>query len=113
MEVVEGGENRFKHKLPVSIRYPNLVLKRGMVADSALLEWCKNATENFEFIPMDVIVMLLNSQMMPLKVWNIKGAYPVKCEVSEFNAENSSIVIESIELSYKYFTIPSPDQLGA
>lgn len=112
MEVVEGGENRFKHKLPVSVRYPNLVLKRGMVPDSALLRWCKAASENFEFTPMDLIVVLLNSQMVPLKVWNIKGAYPVKCEVSEFNAETSSIVIESIELSYKYFTIPTPDKLG-
>lgn len=111
-EVAEGGENRFKHKLPQGIRFPNLVLKRGMVTDSALIRWCNSAMENFEFSRMDLIVVLMNEQMLPLKTWNIKGALPVKCEVSEFNAETSNIVIETIELSYKYFTIPSLD-LGA
>ena len=27
----EGGENRFKHKLPVRTKYADLVLKRGML----------------------------------------------------------------------------------
>lgn len=112
-EVVEGGENRFKHKLPQSVRFPNLVLKRGMVPDSTLLRWCNSAIENFEFAPMDLLVILMNDKMVPLKTWSIKGALPVKCEVSEFNAESSNIVIETIELTYKYFTIPTVDQLGA
>src|SRR3954471_1559780 len=39
-EVVEGGENRFAHRLPKQGKYPNLVLKRGAVnGDSFLLEW--------------------------------------------------------------------------
>jgi phage tail-like protein len=107
MEVVEGGENRFKHKLPVSARYPNLVLKRGMIPDSTLLRWCRNATENFEFLPMDLVVTLLGPAMVPLKVWSIKGAYPVKWEVSELNAMESKIVVETLELTYQYFTNPS------
>ena len=27
--VVEGGENRFVHRLPKPVKHPNLVLKRG------------------------------------------------------------------------------------
>ena len=26
----EGGENRFEYKLPKRIKYPNLILKRGL-----------------------------------------------------------------------------------
>lgn len=32
-EIAEGGENRFKHKFPVKTKYPNLVLKRGLLID--------------------------------------------------------------------------------
>ena len=33
----EGGENRFSHRLPTTPKYPNLVLKRGMLIGSGLL----------------------------------------------------------------------------
>ena len=74
MDVVEGGENRFKHKLPVSTRYPNLVLKRGMVTDSGLLKWCRQAMEDFEFTPLNLNIMLLNNEGKPLKTWKIEKA---------------------------------------
>ena len=35
-EYHEGGENRFKHKLPNPVTYPNLVLKRGMLIQHPL-----------------------------------------------------------------------------
>ena len=47
-EIAEGGENRFKHKIPVRSKFPNLVLKRGMLMDSEVIKWCKKALENFE-----------------------------------------------------------------
>ena len=31
--VVEGGENRFAHRLPKPVRHPNLTLKRGLTDD--------------------------------------------------------------------------------
>ena len=46
-EIAEGGENRFKHKIPVRTKYPNLVLKRGLLIDSGLIEWCKKAIRRF------------------------------------------------------------------
>ena len=40
-ELEEGGENRFVHKLPGSIKHSNLVLKRGQLAHkSRLFAWC-------------------------------------------------------------------------
>ena len=104
-EFAEGGENRFKHKLPVKTKFPNLVLKRGMLLDSELIEWCKNAIENFIFEPADITVDLLDEEHNPLTTWNIVNAYPVKWSVEDFNAEESKLAIESIELVYNYFTI--------
>ena len=102
-EFAEGGENRFKHKLPVRTKFPNLVLKRGLVSDSKLIKWCKDAVENFDFSPTDVTIKLLNNEHEPLVTWNVVHAYPVKWSVSDFNAEQNSIAVETIELAYNYF----------
>lgn len=104
-QVAEGGENRFKHKLPVSTRYPNLVLKRGIRVDSALTKWCREALEDFDIKPTNITISLLNEEHEPLMTWNVVHAYPIKWSVSEFNAEKSQLAIESIELAYNYFNI--------
>jgi len=112
-EIAEGGENRFKHKLPVKTKYPNLVLKRGMILDSKVIDWCREALENYNFEPLDIMVNLLvkegdiatSATAKPLRSWNIKNAFPVKWNVSDFNAEESKFVIETLELSYNYFEI--------
>ncbi|MBD8489277.1 phage tail protein [Echinicola sp. CAU 1574] len=102
--IIEGGENRFKHKFPVRTKYPNLVLKRGMLLDSKVIKWCKDAIENFIFQPSDITVKLLNEEHQPLHTWKIVHAYPVKWSVEDFNAEESKLVVETIELSYNYYT---------
>ncbi|MBT3385301.1 MAG: phage tail protein [Prolixibacteraceae bacterium] len=103
-EIAEGGENRFKHKLPVRTKYPNLVLKRGLLVNSDVIKWCNDAIQNGIFNPVDIIVKLLNEKHEPLMTWNVVHAYPVKWAVSDFNAEESKIVIETIELVYNYFS---------
>lgn len=103
--VAEGGENRFKHKMPVSTRYPNLILKRGIRVDSALTKWCREALEDFDIKPTNITISLLNEKHEPLMTWNVVHAYPIKWSVSEFNAEKSQLAIESIELAYNYFNI--------
>ncbi|GGF03470.1 phage tail protein [Flavobacterium limi] len=104
-EIAEGGENRFKHKLPVKTKYPNLTLKRGILIDSVVIDWCRNAIENFSFKPVNLTVKLLNEKHQPLVSWNVVHAYPVKWAVEDFNAEESKLVIENVELTYNYFTL--------
>ena len=104
-EIAEGGENRFKHKLPVKTKYPNLTLKRGMLIDSALMDWCRDAIENFSFRPVNLTIKLLNEQHQPLISWNVVHAYPVKWAVEDFNAQESKLAVESFELTYNYFTL--------
>ncbi len=102
-EFAEGGENRFKHKIPVRTKYPNLVLKRGLLIDSDLIKWCRDAIENFEIKPINLTVMLLNEKHEALLTWSVTHAYPVKWVVEDFNAEENKLVIESLELTYNYF----------
>jgi phage tail-like protein len=104
-DVTEGGENRFVHKLPTRASYTPLVLKRGLVVKSALTDWIQAALENLEIKPITVIVALLNERKEPLIAYQFINAYPLKWNISNFNAETSGIVVENLELYYQYFKI--------
>jgi len=101
----EGGENRFEHKLPLRTKYPDLSLKRGMLTDSKVIKWVLDALQNREFKPAQINVILLNDEHQPLKTWSIFNAWPKKWAVSDFNAQENSLVIETLDLSYNYFTV--------
>lgn len=104
MEAVkEGGQNRFTHQLPVRSRYSDIVLKRGLFIGSGIRLWCVNAIENFVFQPTNVLISLLNADHLPLQSWYVVNAIPKKWQVSNFNAEQNSIVVETLTLSYNYY----------
>ncbi len=109
----EGGENRFEHILPIRNKYSPLILKRGLVKNSNMIEWCMDAMLNFDIRPMNLLINLLHiknstpnqspGSTEPLMSWKVINAWPKKWSVSEFNAEQNSIAIESLELNYSYF----------
>ena len=104
-EYKEGGENRFTHKLPVRTKYSDLVLKRGMLTDSEVINWFFRAFRDRDFQPTDLNVILMNEKGEPLRTWQVAHAIPRKWLVSDLNAGENSVVIETLELSYRYFTL--------
>jgi phage tail-like protein len=104
-EVPEGGEHRFVQKYPVRAKSPELVLKRGLLTDSSVLTWMRACLEDFVIKPKPVDVTLLNEKHEPLLTWHLRNAYPTKWSVSDLNASNSAVVIESLQLYYQYFTL--------
>lgn len=109
----EGGENRFEHALPVRSKFTPLVLKRGLVKNSELVKWCTDAIIKFDIHPTNLLVHLLHVKRSdpkqppeatePLMTWKVINAWPKKWSVSDFNAEQNAIAIESMELNYSYF----------
>ena len=101
----EGGENRFTWQLPKRTRYSDITLKRGLFITSPLLEWCRDALENFSFAPANITISLLNEKHEPVMSWYVVSAIPKKWSISGFNAQENSIVVESITLNYRFFNI--------
>lgn len=99
----EGGENSFHYTLPVRAKHANLVLKRGLMSDSAIEKWCRDAIENLDIKPTSVQVTLLNENHEPLATFNFINAWPVKWNISGLNAEKNAIVIETLELAYQSY----------
>jgi phage tail-like protein len=105
-DITEGGENRFVYKVPKTVQYSNLVLKRGLAtANSPLVTWCKATIEGgtFNITKKQVEIMLLDEEHNPLMTWKLENAYPIKYNISNFNAERTELVIENIELVYTRF----------
>lgn len=106
-EVAEGGENRFVQRYPLRAKYPELVLKRGLLIGSALYQWARRAIEDMEIEPQDVFVSLLNADHLPLMNWQLVRAYPTRWTVADLNASNNSVAVESLQLYYQRFTVRS------
>lgn len=108
-EVVCGGENRFKYRLPTVASGQNLVLKRAIVpSGSQLLNWCSGCLDQGLLLPVqtkDVTVSLLDANGNPLMQWTFYSSYPVKYSVSDLKSQENALVIESIELAYTYFDV--------
>ena len=103
--IKEAGENRFEHVLPARARYPDLVLKRGVLKDSGVVQWCRKAIEYFLVEPINLQVQLLDENHKPLIEWHVIHAWPKKWSVSDLNAEQSSLLIETLELNYNFFSV--------
>jgi phage tail-like protein len=103
-EVVEGGENRFVHRLPKGVKHPVLKLKRGIAGiTSPLVIWCKSVLEGDLIKPIktqDITVFLLDESQTPVRGWRFTRTYPVKWEIDAFNSTKNEVAIETIELSY-------------
>lgn len=110
-EVIEGGENRYVHRLPKAVKHPKLVLKRGIApGKSPLVRWCKDVLEEFK-IPIKpelLHVHLLNEKGDPIRSWSFANAYPVNWEVESFNSTKNEVALEKIELSYTEQVIEKP-----
>ncbi len=106
-EVAEGGENRFIQKYPTQAKYPELVLKRGLLLNSEVFAWLRGCIQDYTIQPKNIDVQLLNEEGEPLLTWHLVNAYPTKWSVSDLNATNNAIAIESLQFFYQYFTLDS------
>lgn len=104
-EIAEGGENRFIQKYPTRAKCPELVLKRGLLLNSEVMKWIQECIEDYNIKPKTIFIKLLNEEHQPLLTWNVVNAYPTKWSVSDLNASNNAVVIESLQFFYQYFTL--------
>lgn len=103
----EGGENGFRHRLPVRAKLSNIVLKRG-IASAELWQWFADA------LPADgktvrvqrrtLAIVLCGYAGMPEVRWNIKDALPVKWAGPTLKTGAGEIAVETVELAHHGLT---------
>lgn len=106
-EVVEGGENRYVHRLPRPARYADLVLKRGVVTrNSFFAEWVGQTVGSGLSLPIlrqTLLVTLLDADAFPVVAWGFVNAWPIKWVTSPLDSMANQVLTESMEFSYSYF----------
>jgi phage tail-like protein len=118
----EGGQNLYSHKLPTGVKGGTIILKRGYVTtEQPLYRWCAQILQgglSTPIRPATLNLQLLKAQSDEasstgasggiLKSWTFHSAWPTKWEVSGFNAKESQILLESLELSYNTVSVNTP-----
>ena len=99
MEYIEGGENRFVHKLRGRMKYPNLVLKRGITHEAALLKWFFQSKDWKK--RGNVTVTLVAPDSKTVRTWAFANAFPTKWTGPTLNAASSNIATETLEIAHR------------
>jgi len=87
------------------IHYENIILRRAYQPDSNLVKWCMEVINNRKKLPANLIIKLLNADHEMLSGWHIQKAMPVAWGVEELHAQETKILIETIELEYQKFIV--------
>jgi phage tail-like protein len=110
-ELAEGGQNQYTHRLLGRMKWPNLVLKRGVTDTDALFEWLMECSgDGFAAagnkVPQDITgkVSLLDPAGKPIRTWSFNGAKPVRWTGPTLAAASHEIAVEELEVCHCGFT---------
>jgi len=99
MTYSEGGMNEFQHHLPTRVKYPNLVLKRGMTTKSDLQKWFQKSHVAAD--RTGIQLSMLDQHGQRLRTWAFVNAFPIKWTGPNFNAAQSTLAVEQIEIAHE------------
>ncbi|MFT4924927.1 MAG: phage tail-like protein [Phenylobacterium sp.] len=99
----EGGENLSSHHLPNRMSYETLKLERGMVIGSLLNIEFELVMSSFKLSAGNVLVALVNKDGLPTAGWLYLKTYPVGWSVSDLDANQNDLVIDTMEFTYQRF----------
>lgn len=105
-ELAEGGQNHFTHKLPGRMKWPNLVLKRGITDTDNLFEWFASCSgegltaAGNKVEPKHGSVTLMDAAGKPARKWNFKDAFPVKWTGPRLSAASRDLAVEELEVCH-------------
>ena len=94
----EGGVNEYEHKLVSQVSYPAVVLERGLARDD-VWQWAFDASEG-RIVRKTVWIRLQNEAGEKAWAWQLDWAIPVKWTCSDLDANQSQVVMESLELAH-------------
>ncbi|MDD3269808.1 MAG: phage tail protein [Syntrophomonadaceae bacterium] len=104
IEFRSGDMSSAYWKLPGLFRNTTVTLKQGVTDNMELWEWFKTEPIMSGAIERkDVTVKAVDDQQAEVAVWTFYDAWPCKYISGNFNASESGVLIESVELAYEGF----------
>lgn len=102
IEYREGSSPEYsKIKMPGMQKYSNITLKRGSFkGDNEYYTWWNTVKLN-TIERRDLTISLLNEEHMPVMIWKVKNAWPIKVQATDLKADGNEVAIETIELVHE------------
>jgi phage tail-like protein len=98
--IEEVGVNNYVHKLQKKTKYPNIVLKRGILDSNKIWKLHQDVV-NGKTSRKSGFIILLNSMGNEKRRWRFTQAYPVKWSGPELKADGNDVEVESLELVHE------------
>ncbi len=99
-EYKEGGVNDRVHRFPTRMSFGNITLKHGVSFGEQLWLWHEEFIKG-EGTRRNGLIVLANEQRIPIKIWSFDRGIPVKWSGPSFNATNSEVAVESLEVAHE------------
>ncbi|HUJ10361.1 MAG TPA: phage tail protein [Verrucomicrobiae bacterium] len=105
MDYREGGENETMRRLPAKTKFVNIVCKWGTTDNPEMSEWHRQwVVGDPAAARKNGSVVLLDRQGNEKVRWNFVNAWPSKYVGPSFNAKNSDVAIETMEIVHEGIT---------
>ena len=88
-------------KRPGRISFPDIVLKRGLSADNALVDWYQTVV-NGAVERKSGSIVLYDQTSTEIGRWNFENAWISKWSASDLDAGTDDIMIEEITIAHEY-----------
>lgn len=108
-----GGENGFVYKFPTRMAWSNITLSKGVTLSEDLWRWHRDyvagkGKRRDGFIVMQAEPGLLPGvpvagglTRLPVRVWRFQRAIPVRWTGPTFNATQSAVAVEALEITHE------------
>ena len=100
IEVMEGGGTLIR-KLPGTLKYNDIVLKRGYTNDTALYDWATAKACTGNVLRAKMSVQVLDQSGTPIATYNVVNAWPKSYEGPTLSASTNEMAIETIVLTHE------------
>jgi phage tail-like protein len=102
-EYKEGGNNGKILRFPTRVKWGNLRMKRGLTFANDLWKWHYDFSQG-KGKRRDGLVVLQDERHNPAIVWSFSRGLPVKWTGPTFNAVQSQVAFEEIEIAHEGLT---------
>lgn len=96
----ELGKNDAPHELIGQGSFGHCVLKWGLMNRSSLWDWMQLVQPGGKF-RKDVLIMQMTRGKIPVRTYNLRGAFPMRWAGANMDAMSSTTAVEELELSYQ------------
>lgn len=105
-EYNQGGGNDGTLKFPTRVKPTNIVLKRGITTDSTLWDWFYSFVQGFGK-RRDGTIAVHDASQNELRVWGFRRGIPTKYSGPQFNASQSTVAVETLEIAHEGLYVQS------